>query len=116
MITNQKRLQKILTSPIKKRTDWKAIELYSYFTKFCKEHKTKSFEMNIKPVKDSFQISNVTLRNKLKKLEQHGLIQVNSVGCGLGVNNWHYDIEMSYKYNKLGAKRNDHRKTNTKTT
>lgn len=106
MITNQQRLQKILTSPIKKRTDWKAIELYLYFTKFCKEHKTKNFDLNIKPTTIRFEISNVTLRSKLKKLEQVGLIQVNGVGCGLGINNWHYDIEMSYKYNKLAAKNN----------
>lgn len=106
MITNQKRLQKILTSPIRKRTDWKAIELYSCFTKFCKERKIKSFEMNTKAIKDSFQISNATLRNKLNKLEQVGLIEIKGIGCGLGINNWYYDIEMSYKYNKLAAKNN----------
>ena len=105
MITNQKRLQKILTSPIRKRTDWKAIELYSYFTNFCKEHKTKHFELDVKTTKIMFGISNVTLRNKLKKLEQVGLLQVNGVGCGLGINNWYYDIEMSYKYNKLANRK-----------
>jgi len=104
MITNTKRLTKILTSPIKNRADWIAIFLYSDFTQFCKRENTKSFYLNIKAIKESFQISNAVLRNKLKKLKQVGLIEVVGVGITGKNNTWEYDIKMSYQYNKKGVK------------
>lgn len=102
MITNPKRLKKILTTPVRKRTDWKAIELYSGMVKLCKERKTKNLLLNIKPVTKSLKISNISLRYKLKKLEQIGLIEVTGIGRDFKI--WQYDIEMSYEYNKLGNK------------
>lgn len=95
MITKESYLKKILVSKKRKKIDTKAIKLYMEFVNFCKHNNTKYFEIDRHSMEKIASCSGVVARNKLKVLEQAGLILIRSVGLSFNSpNKWSYEIEI----------------------
>jgi hypothetical protein len=100
MISKQSYLEKILVSPKRNKIDFTAIKLYLAFVDFCKDKKLKGFLITRYVIEDICSCSGAVARNKLKVLEQSGLILIRSIGIEYA-NKWVYEIEMLNKNQRI---------------